>query len=128
MSSNLRKDFNNKIRNKFLKSITNQCKRCCSVKNIEVHHITPISEGGNNEFNNLMVLCKTCHKEWHEMEQHYLDINEFIKTPPREIDSIVIPRIMMDEHLISAFKYIEIRNLTFNIYKELNKSLLKGDK
>ena len=27
----------------------------------EVHHIKPLSEGGGNEFENLMPLCKSCH-------------------------------------------------------------------
>ena len=27
----------------------------------EVHHIKPLSEGGTNDFENLMPLCKSCH-------------------------------------------------------------------
>ena len=27
----------------------------------EVHHIKPLSEGGTNDFENLMALCKPCH-------------------------------------------------------------------
>ena len=27
----------------------------------EVHHIKPLSEGGTNDFENLMALCKSCH-------------------------------------------------------------------
>ena len=27
----------------------------------EVHHIKPLAEGGTNDFNNLMALCKPCH-------------------------------------------------------------------
>ena len=27
----------------------------------EVHHIKPLSEGGTNDLNNLMPLCKSCH-------------------------------------------------------------------
>ena len=31
----------------------------------EVHHIVPLSEGGNHEENNLMSLCKSCHEKIH---------------------------------------------------------------
>ncbi len=27
----------------------------------EVHHITPLSEGGTHDYKNLMALCKSCH-------------------------------------------------------------------
>lgn len=29
----------------------------------ELHHIIPISEGGSNEMENLILLCPNCHKE-----------------------------------------------------------------
>lgn len=129
MDNKVRKEFNVKIRKVFLENSTKQCKRCCSIKNLEVHHIIPISDGGDNDFNNLIVLCKSCHNEWHKTEQHYLKFDDFIKKPPSEIDSIVMPRIMENEFLVSNFGYTKIRNLTFDIYKELNKSLLKlGEK
>ena len=31
----------------------------------EVHHIKPLSEGGTNDFSNLMSLCKSCHSRIH---------------------------------------------------------------
>jgi 5-methylcytosine-specific restriction endonuclease McrA len=33
----------------------------------DVHHITPISEGGTNDMLNLISLCPNCHRECHEM-------------------------------------------------------------
>ena len=29
----------------------------------EVHHIKPLSQGGNNDYTNLMALCTSCHSE-----------------------------------------------------------------
>jgi 5-methylcytosine-specific restriction protein A len=29
----------------------------------EVHHITPLAEGGTHNFDNLMALCKSCHSK-----------------------------------------------------------------
>jgi RNA-directed DNA polymerase len=41
---------------------------CCNLPfaeagKYEIHHITPVKYGGNNEENNLMPICKPCHKE-----------------------------------------------------------------
>lgn len=33
---------------------------------LEVHHIIPLSKGGGNEPENLITLCKRCHKERHK--------------------------------------------------------------
>ena len=30
---------------------------------VEVHHIIPLRDGGTNDINNLMALCKSCHSE-----------------------------------------------------------------
>lgn len=34
---------------------------CTSYEPLEVHHIIPIHEGGSDEFNNVIVLCRHCH-------------------------------------------------------------------
>lgn len=43
------------------------CKQCLargmSVLAEEVHHMKPLSQGGTNEFANLMALCTPCHSE-----------------------------------------------------------------
>ena len=45
------------------------CERCLKrgryVKGDEVHHIVPVLEGGTNDVDNLMNLCKKCHAEVH---------------------------------------------------------------
>jgi len=41
------------------------CEKCLNggqlVAASEVHHIVPLDEGGTNEFENLMSLCRKCH-------------------------------------------------------------------
>ncbi len=34
----------------------------------EVHHILPLSDGGTNDFDNLVSLCKSCHSRLHAKE------------------------------------------------------------
>lgn len=53
-----------KIRNKYIN--TNPICEECFKKNVftkadEVHHILPLSKGGNHNEDNLMSLCKPCH-------------------------------------------------------------------
>ncbi len=36
----------------------------------EVHHKKPVSQGGTNDFENLMSLCKSCHTKIHCNELH----------------------------------------------------------
>jgi len=43
------------------------CEQCQKLGQVtpatEVHHINPLSQGGSNEFSNLMSLCTSCHSE-----------------------------------------------------------------
>lgn len=40
---------------------------CCPYegKDVERHHITPLSRGGRNILSNIITLCKTCHAKRH---------------------------------------------------------------
>ena len=42
-----------------------RCKECKSDKSIVVHHITFLSDGGNNNSDNLVTLCEKCHSGKH---------------------------------------------------------------
>jgi len=44
------------------------CERCGSKKNLQLHHIQRKVNGGKDIGRNLMVLCQTCHKLFHENE------------------------------------------------------------
>ena len=45
------------------------CEMCLKVGKFvpveEVHHIVPLSQGGSNDFSNLMSLCQSCHTKLH---------------------------------------------------------------
>ena len=40
-----------------------KCQKCGKRKETEIHHILPLRLGGSSQVENLMVLCKKCHKE-----------------------------------------------------------------
>lgn len=41
------------------------CGCCGSKEQLELHHIVPLELGGNNEFYNLLYLCRGCHQKIH---------------------------------------------------------------
>lgn len=43
-----------------------QAPGCGRTRFLEVHHLVPRQKGGSNESENLMVLCGSCHRLWHE--------------------------------------------------------------
>ena len=44
-----------------------RCFRCETIENLDLHHIKPARFGGKNTEDNLMLLCKSCHRKWHIM-------------------------------------------------------------
>lgn len=54
----------------------NVCQKCRYTGNIELHHIIPVSRGGSNKDDNLILLCEKCHAEIHgRTKKNYLDKN-----------------------------------------------------
>ncbi|MCK9995977.1 MAG: HNH endonuclease, partial [Candidatus Krumholzibacteria bacterium] len=43
-----------------------QAPGCGRTRFLEVHHIKPRHQGGSNTTENLMTLCASCHRLWHE--------------------------------------------------------------
>ena len=48
---------------KILLAKNKKCQKCGRTIGLEVHHIKPQSEGGNDEIENLQVLCGICHND-----------------------------------------------------------------
>ena len=45
-----------------------RCRRCGSVRNLEIDHIVPLSRGGNSEDCNLQALCRRCNRsKWKKL-------------------------------------------------------------
>jgi 5-methylcytosine-specific restriction endonuclease McrA len=55
----------------------------------EIHHITPISEGGDNNLDNLMILCHSGHVHIHRLRRFHQTIWDTLADPkvwpPREL-------------------------------------------
>lgn len=51
-----------------LKKANNRCVKCGCSDGLDVHHIRAKVNGGTDDPENLVVLCKACHAEWHALE------------------------------------------------------------
>lgn len=43
------------------------CFLCGTKQNLTLHHVIPLSQGGDNSEDNLVVLCGSCHQKLHEL-------------------------------------------------------------
>jgi len=48
-----------------------ECESCNSTSKLEWHHIVPWSEGGDDEPENLQVLCESCHVFFHKEQNDF---------------------------------------------------------
>jgi len=51
------------IKNSIISRDNNTCLKCGSTKNLNVDHITPLSRGGDNGYDNLQTLCSSCNSK-----------------------------------------------------------------
>ena len=70
----IRENEYNRLKNEYIKMLNkgefsgdnyNKCFICSSTKNLEHHHIIPLSQGGENNTNNVIPLCHSCHMKAH---------------------------------------------------------------
>jgi len=52
-------------RNKVAERDSDQCSKCGNYGHLHLHHIKPLSKGGNNKIINLRLLCEKCHSKKH---------------------------------------------------------------
>ena len=64
------------------KGICQNCKKECEKYSGQVHHIIPVSAGGQDYESNLILLCSKCHTEVHQQgwEKYQFDFNKYTKT------------------------------------------------
>jgi len=60
-----RPQYWNVIRRQILQRDGYRCQICGEQKDLSVHHIIPLSMGGDSTTGNLRVLCHTCHQQVH---------------------------------------------------------------
>lgn len=74
----LRNEFNkNKTKGMYNYKILKGCS-CCGRQATQIHHILPLSLGGDNRESNLVALCDECHNKIHG-RKHSLKMSELTK-------------------------------------------------
>ena len=122
---NLRKEWNNQKR-QYQKTHTPQCKRCgyfspWGVGNgLDIHHIKALVDGGDNQESNIVVLCHTCHDEWHrQYEPQGTTFESFLQKPPLFVLSKAIEKKIPFpiEDIITKWGNIQDYLMTHEPYK-----------
>lgn len=62
-----------KIRSLVLSYDKYRCRVCRSESNLEIHHIAKMSDGGSDDFDNLITLCGGCHRIQHLNQEYVLE-------------------------------------------------------
>lgn len=83
----LRQRFNSTVRLQYQETHTPQCRKCMRFHPwgnsiMQIHHVIPLVDGGDNGDNNLITLCVDCHKEWHEHQENKADFKTWLQTAP----------------------------------------------
>jgi len=58
--------INGKLLNEVLKRDDYRCQGCGNTRHLELHHIIFRSQGGKDEADNLVMLCRRCHQRTHK--------------------------------------------------------------
>lgn len=87
------------------------CARCgARSKSTHIHHITPLIEGGNDDYKNLIPLCSDCHLEWDTYSDAGVGFGEFLTTIPNYMFAIL--------YKMQMFRFAEKQRPDMNtIYK-----------
>ena len=56
------------VRREVLRRDGRRCVRCGSCVGLQVHHVMALADAGADSAANCVVLCRRCHREWHEGE------------------------------------------------------------
>lgn len=105
------------------------CARCAGEYDITIHHIRAIADGGGNEPENLLVLCRKCHTEWHMQETPEADIRAFIKTIPANIAARFAESkelsVLPYEEVVDVF--CKVRDAWIKIKAEMQQNQQEGE-
>ena len=48
-----------------LRAAKAKCETCGTTNSLTINHKIPLAQGGSNEYENLQILCRTCHDRFH---------------------------------------------------------------
>jgi hypothetical protein len=85
------------------------CAKCSSTYELHVHHIIKLSNGGSNKFENLQLLCKSCHSNEHGGR----DFSQSKNSLPAISDRVITITNAINNHEKIEFLYKKINDDKF---------------
>ena len=119
-SDSIRHIFTKDERTQLYNDLNKKCNMCdkeLTLKGFHIDHILPLSRGGNNENENLQLLCKPCHFEKTRQEQD----DKYVKESKTESSFNFTTKEIMNSSLNSKFAFVEKLNLNQICDVKLNK-------
>lgn len=71
ISSKIRKNISGTTEKQVYEKYNGVCSMCGGSVGLQIHHKLPLMSGGDNSFDNLELLCSTCHKKIHSPQSRY---------------------------------------------------------
>jgi hypothetical protein len=87
-------EVSNKVKKQIIERDGNKCLKCGIGVNLEIHHITPLCLGGDNQKENLATLCFKCHKQAPDDKINFEKYVQ-IHLPPNLAKSRIITKAMI---------------------------------
>lgn len=67
------------IKEEVYKSRDGHCMACCDFSNLELHHVTYPKDWNKDKAENVIILYKKCHQEFHDSDNVYELIQKIVK-------------------------------------------------
>lgn len=92
------------------------CRKCGVRKELKIHHITSVVDGGTNELDNLILLCGKCHSEWHMMHSlmPLIGWDRWLALPPAAM--IVQWFVSLDDPELAGLPVGEVRTAMLQMF------------
>lgn len=105
------------VRQKVFEKYGHKCVRCGSIEQIEVHHKIPLKDGGTNDIDNLIPICRSCHQNVHnrKFDASYHKISKYYGFKVSKDKKAKIGFIIFDT--IKRHKRLKIRYVASEFYK-----------
>jgi hypothetical protein len=92
------------LRRRAFEEYGKNCFECGSINNLDVHHILPREDGGLDELENLIILCRDCHERFHGFK---INPDKNTRELRKYNNKAVLLKNACDHQLIVSFEYID---------------------
>jgi hypothetical protein len=134
-----------KLREERIKLDGGECANCSSTEQLQVHHIVPVANGGNDKLENLQTLCSDCHSKAHgdnigfiqeetptnkEKQDKWIPtvghIRELVSTTRHPTNRAILVLLAKTNIGLSELTDIKTKDLHVDIESDLTSSIEKG--